>query len=98
MAVKVVPIIPFLNSILFTAVVISGLVGRYIWRDIANQVATDRIQRGDSEGAVETHELTLSIFAQRTLRYWRIFHYPMAIALIVVTLVHIFSIYYYRGF
>lgn len=94
---SVVPVIPFLNSFLFTAVVVSGLVGRYIWRDIANQVATDRIQRGLEEDGRESHELTLSIFAQKALRYWRIFHYPMAFALVVVTLVHVISIFYYGG-
>lgn len=92
-----VPVIPFLNSVLFTAVVASGLVGRYIWRDIANQVTTDRIQRGLDDGAGESHELTLSIFAQKALRYWRIFHYPMAFALVVVTVVHVLSILYYGG-
>lgn len=94
---QVVSLVPFLNSLLFTAVVTSGLVGRYLWRDIANQVAADRIARGIPEGDVETHELTLSIFAQRSLRYWRIFHYPAAFALIVVTFLHVVSIYYYGG-
>lgn len=92
----VVPVIPFLNSFLFMVVIISGMVGRYIWRDIAKQVALDKIQKGEPRPE-ETHELTLAIFAQRSLRYWRIFHYPLAIALVLVTVVHIISIMYYGG-
>ena len=77
-------------------VIISGLVGRYIWRDIANQIAAERIQRGQAK-LEETHEFTLTVFAQRALRNWRIFHYPLAFALVVVTIVHILSIMYYGG-
>ena len=89
-----VPVLPFLNSLLFTAVVTSGIVGRYIWRDIAKQVASERIQRGEAPPP-EGHELTMSIFAQRSLRHWRFFHYPMATALVAVTLLHVFSIVYF---
>lgn len=91
---SVVPVIPFLNSLLFTLVIVSGLVGRYIWRDIANQLAAERIQRGEQRGT-ESHDFTLAVFAQQALRHWRIFHYPMAMALVLVTLIHILSILYY---
>ncbi|MGI8906787.1 MAG: serine/threonine-protein kinase [Candidatus Sumerlaeaceae bacterium] len=91
-----VPIVPFLNSVLFTVVIISGLVGRYIWRDIAKQVAAERIEKGQAR-LEENHEVTLAIFAQRALRNWRIFHYPLAFALVVVTAVHIVSILYFGG-
>ena len=88
------PVIPFLNSLLFTLVIVSGLIGRYIWRDIANQLAAERIQRGEQRGT-ESHDFTLAVFAQKALRHWRIFHYPMAMALVLVTLIHILSILYY---
>jgi hypothetical protein len=94
-----VPLLPFLTSIAFTIVVTSGLIGRYIWRDLAKQVTAQRIARGlpTDEATRETHELTLAIFAQRGLRYWRAIHYPMAMALVVLTLAHIFTIVYYTG-
>lgn len=93
---NIVPIVPFLNSFLYTVTIISGLVGRYIWRDIAKQIAAERIEKGQA-GLNESHELTLAIFAQRALRHWRIFHYPLAFALVIVTLLHIFSILYFGG-
>jgi hypothetical protein len=93
---NVVPIVPFLNSIIYTLVIISGLTGRYIWRDIAKQVAADRIEKGEAK-LDENHELTLAIFAQRALRHWRIFHYPLAFALVVVTALHVLSILYFGG-
>ncbi len=94
-----IPLLPFLNSLLFTIVVTSGLVGRYIWRDLAKQVTAQRIARGlpTEEATRETHELTLAIFAQRGLRYWRAIHYPMAMALVVLTIAHIFTILFYTG-
>jgi serine/threonine-protein kinase len=93
---NVVPVVPFLNSFLFTIVIISGLIGRYIWRDIAKQIATERIERGQSR-LEEGHDLTLAIFAQRALRNWRVIHYPLAFALVLVTILHILSIVYFGG-
>jgi hypothetical protein len=93
---NVVPIVPFLNSVIYTAVIISGLTGRYIWRDIAKQIAADRIGKGQAK-LDEDHELTLAIFAQRSLAHWRVFHYPLAFALVVVTILHILSILYFGG-
>jgi len=95
-APDLVPILPVMNALLFTAVVTSGFVGRYIWRDLANQVLAERVAHGAND-LRENNDLTLAIFAHHALRYWRVFHYPLAMALILVTIAHILSVKYYGG-
>ncbi len=92
----VVPHVAFLNSFVFLVVIVSGLVGATIWRDILKQVTVERIQRGQ-EGEVDDSRLTLSVFSQTVFKYWRMLHYPLAVSLGLLTLLHVISILYYRG-
>ncbi|MCB2154116.1 serine/threonine protein kinase [bacterium] len=91
-----VPIIPFLNSLIFLVVIVSGLVGATIWRDISKQVTLERIQAGKNPPPKDTR-MTMSVFSQTVFKFWRIIHYPLAVALGLLTLLHVLSILWYRG-
>lgn len=93
---SVVPVIAFLNSFVFLVVIVSGLVGATIWRDVLKQATMERIRRGGQPARADS-QTTLAIFSQRVFRYWRVIHYPLAVTLTVLTILHIASILYYRG-
>lgn len=91
-----IPLVPFLNSFVFLVVIVSGMVGATIWRDIARQVAVERIASGQKPLKQDTR-LTMTVFSQTVFKYWRIVHYPLAVVLAILTVVHVVSILYYRG-
>lgn len=88
--------LPFLNSLVFLVVIISGLVGWTIWNDIVRQLNAERIRQGRA-GAAEDNRLTLTVFSQTVFKYWRILHYPLAVSLFVLTVVHVVSILFWGG-
>ena len=91
-----VPIIPFLNSLVFLIVIVSGLVGATIWRDITRQVTVERIKEGKNPPLKDTR-MTMTVFSQTVFKFWRIVHYPLAVSLGLLTLLHVLSILWYRG-
>jgi hypothetical protein len=60
------------------------------------QLNAERIRQGRA-GAAEDNRLTLTVFSQTVFKYWRILHYPLAVSLFVLTVVHVVSILFWGG-
>lgn len=95
---KPVPILPMLNSLVLMLVVASGMIGRFIYNDLRKQAALDNLAlESDEEDKVSGSRGALIVISQRTMGYWRIFHYPLTIIWLVLTVAHIISVLYFGG-
>ncbi len=87
--VKPVSLLPLVNSLALMLVVASGMIGRYIYRDLQRQAALESIMENASGD--ETSERTppsrmaLILISQKVMSYWRIIHYPLTIVFIILT-------------
>ncbi len=92
-----VPTVAFLCSVALFLVIISGLVGRFIFRELHKQLALERFGERTDISADEKQSLTRLVIGTKIMAYWRILHYPMTVFMILLVLLHVASILYYGG-
>jgi hypothetical protein len=91
-----------LAMLLTVVVVVSGLVGRYVYTRVPRMAAADEIEGGESE--VEAGEAAVAIAGpgldqllrrRRALAVWRTIHVPLTWALFAVAILHVVAALYY---
>jgi len=94
-----VALIPMLNTLILMLVVVSGLVGRFIYRDLNRQMALERIglSAGDADESMSPHTMTMLVVSHRLLGFWRVLHYPLTILFFLLTFLHVITVMYYGG-
>ena len=94
-----VALLPLANTVVLILVVISGLVGRYIYRDLTRQVQLERLNVGAREvdEHLSPHRMTMMVISHRVLGYWRVLHYPLTIVFFLLALLHVLTVMYYGG-
>jgi len=98
--VKPVAFLPLLSSLALMIVVASGLVGRYIYRDLQQQAALDRIATAgadEDEDKPTASRVALIIISQKAMGWWRLVHYPITVVWLILTIAHVATILYFGG-
>lgn len=93
-------VVPIVTLVLMFIAFVSGLIGKYVHdtaRKELKQKKSELINAGFSE--IEIDEgLSKLTTASKALSRWRDFHMPLIFTLTVMTLYHILSVMYFRGF
>lgn len=90
-----VPTVPFLASVALFIVIVSGLIGRYIFRDLHRQFALSQFGGREELTAEERQTLTRLVISARFMSYWRILHYPIVFFMVLLTILHVISTMFY---
>lgn len=93
-------LIPTITLALTFTTFLSGLLGRYIYNNARAGLKAKHVslkQEGLTDKEIEIR-LWAHTIASATLSKWRNFHMPLVFLLIIVTIYHITSALYFRGF
>lgn len=90
-----VPTVAFLSSAGLFVVIVSGLIGRYIFRELHKQVAVQQFGRREGLSAEERSQVTSLVMGARIMGAWRILHYPFTLFMILMLLLHVVSTMFY---
>jgi hypothetical protein len=99
--VSPVALLPLANTLVLMFIVMSGLIGRFIYNDLNRQLNLEkmaaRARDEDDAKLLTPHAMTMLAVSHRMLSYWRILHYPLTIIFFILTALHIVTILAYGG-
>lgn len=95
-------LLPSLTLIFMELVVASGVVGRYLISHITKQVSLEKMQveklRKDGFVQEEEDDLMVLVFSASIMKKWKMVHVQFTSVLTILTILHVISELYYRGF
>lgn len=94
---KDVPFVAFASSLTLFLIIISGLVGRFIFQELHRQLALERFGDRKDVSDEEKQAVTRLVISTKIMGYWRVLHYPMTVFMILLVVMHVISILYYGG-
>lgn len=90
---------PLATSFLMLTCLVSGFVGRYVYRKTQKEISTrksEKLKAGISSTDAE-EQLAFATATAKTLSNWRTFHRPVSLLLIIMLALHIVSALYFGG-